>query len=432
MNIFPRHVVYLIAFCIILAIAVFCAETGFPEKTSAASTPDPIASAATTAETVEETVTLSASEVKTWAHGYQWYAKLPYCGPPFHMFPPRDEISGAVFAGYLHYYDKGAKIFGCPDGASAVDRGTVWFDLSSIASKAPPLHVSVKSSLLHFKKDTECPSQQLLIAKEDWLKGLSDDTLVAGDPIKIIPACAPPECVLDVTTVVNNWVRGEDHGGYQNYGFVIKGPIEGDHNFTDNDGCMPRYSDFSLTVTYRYDKAPAVIVVPVPQEPATPYLLVAPTTTRKNVALASNGGVATASSTNTGVAPSLANDGDRKGLNHAWSAASGTFPQWLQIDFKGSKTIDEIDVFTTQDNYMSPSEPTESMTFSLYGLSGYDVQYWDGSSWVTVMPGGSVTGNDKVWRKFTFKKITTTKIRVLANASPHNWAHIMELEAWGK
>jgi hypothetical protein len=103
----------------------------------------------------------------------------------------------------------------------------------------------------------------------------------------------------------------------------------------------------------------------------------------------------------------------------------------LQVDFNSSKTIDEIDVFTLQDNYTSPSEPTETMTFSLYGLTAYDVQYWNAATaaWTTVT-GGSVSGNDKVWRKFSFSSITTTKIRVLTNASPDGFSRLTEVEAW--
>ncbi len=69
------------------------------------------------------------------------------------------------------------------------------------------------------------------------------------------------------------------------------------------------------------------------------------------------------------------------------------------------------------------------MTFSQYGLTAYQVQYWNGSAWATI-PGGSVSGNNKVWRKFTFAAITTTKIRVLASASPDGYSRIVELEAW--
>jgi len=115
-----------------------------------------------------------------------------------------------------------------------------------------------------------------------------------------------------------------------------------------------------------------------------------------------------------------------------WADSSaGSFPDWLQIDFNGSKTISEVDVFTLQDSYSSPSEPTETMTFSTYGLTAYDVQYWNGSTWVTIT-GGNITGNNKVWRKISFSPVTTTKIKVLTNAAVDNgYSRITEMEAWG-
>ncbi|HEX6047282.1 MAG TPA: discoidin domain-containing protein [Pyrinomonadaceae bacterium] len=161
--------------------------------------------------------------------------------------------------------------------------------------------------------------------------------------------------------------------------------------------------------------------------------------TSVNVALASSGAVATASSSYDpnvcGSGPASANDGDRTGRarcsNHVWNdaAPANTFPDWLQIDFNGIKTITEIDVTTIQDHLEWPVEPTESMTFSLYGLTAFEVQYWNNSTWVTI-PGGSVTGNNKVWRKFTFPAINTSKIRVLASASADGYSRIVELEAW--
>jgi RHS repeat-associated protein len=152
-----------------------------------------------------------------------------------------------------------------------------------------------------------------------------------------------------------------------------------------------------------------------------------------NVALASNGATASASSSYSGFAASGAINGDRKGLfvgqNGYWSTASAGFPAWLEVQFNGSKTITEIDVVTEQDNYQAPIEPTESATFSQYGLNGYEVQYWNSSAWV-IIPGGAVSGNNKVWKKFSFAPLTTTKIRVLANASPDNYSRLTEIEAW--
>ena len=157
-----------------------------------------------------------------------------------------------------------------------------------------------------------------------------------------------------------------------------------------------------------------------------------------NVAAAANGGVATASSTYVynpaGFAVSAVNNGDRRGLG--WGAGGGwadgtigVFPDWVQIAFNGQQTIGEINVFTVQDNFQSPAVPTEGMTFSQFGITAFQVQYWNGSNWIDV-PGGNVTGNNLVWRKVTFTPVTTDRIRVLVNGSVASYSMIVEIEAW--
>ena len=70
------------------------------------------------------------------------------------------------------------------------------------------------------------------------------------------------------------------------------------------------------------------------------------------------------------------------------------------------------------------------MTFTLYGITSFDVQYWDGANWVTI-PGGNIVGNNNVWRKIVFTPVTTTKIRVLVNDSAdHAFSRITEVEAY--
>ncbi len=155
-----------------------------------------------------------------------------------------------------------------------------------------------------------------------------------------------------------------------------------------------------------------------------------------NVALASNGAVATASSAHTccGFSTAGAINGNNRGPwgnGEGWNdATENVVPDWIQVDFAGSKTIDEINVFSLHDNYSQENTPTLTQTFSLYGLLAFDVQYWNGSSWVTV-PGGSVSGNNKVWRKFTFSPVTTSKIRVVINAVPDAWSRVVEIQAFG-
>jgi subtilisin family serine protease len=157
--------------------------------------------------------------------------------------------------------------------------------------------------------------------------------------------------------------------------------------------------------------------------------------TSVNVALASNGGVASASSTNSaGYAPSGAINGNRSGSpwgnGGGWNDGTpGSWPDWLEVDFNGSKTIGEIDVFSVQDNYQAPATPTQQMTFSLYGLTNFEAQYWTGTAWQDV-PGGAISGNNLVWRRVTFAPLSTPKIRILVNAALNTWSRITEVEAW--
>src|SRR5215208_5135310 len=156
---------------------------------------------------------------------------------------------------------------------------------------------------------------------------------------------------------------------------------------------------------------------------------------RTNVALALNGGVATASSylgPPYNFYPSYTNNGSRRALNNdIWLERTyATFPDWIQIDFNGARTISEIDVVTQQDDNQNPVEPTLTQTFSTWGITAFDLQYWNGSSWATI-PGGTVTGNNKVWRQFSFAPVTTSKIRVVVNAGVDNvYSRVVEVEAW--
>ena len=153
-----------------------------------------------------------------------------------------------------------------------------------------------------------------------------------------------------------------------------------------------------------------------------------------NYALSTAGAVATASTSyGETFAPSAAINGERAGAN--WGRGSGwndgtpgTFPDWLQVDFNGSKTIDRVVVYTLQDQAMSPSEPTDSMTFNYYGIVDFTVQAWSGLGWVDV---GSVTGNNLVKRTVSFAPLTTDRIRVVVTKALGGYSHVTEVEAWG-
>jgi len=154
-----------------------------------------------------------------------------------------------------------------------------------------------------------------------------------------------------------------------------------------------------------------------------------------NVAAAANGGVALASSTiDPNFTVSAVNDGDRTGANWGhgggWNdGSSGAYPDWVEIDFASFSTIDEIDVYTLQDDYQHGVDPSSAMTFSQYGITDFDVQYWTGSSWATIQ---SITGNYNVKRTINFSPLSTSKIRIVVNNSLQSYSRIVEIEAWNR
>jgi len=180
------------------------------------------------------------------------------------------------------------------------------------------------------------------------------------------------------------------------------------------------------------------VIAPTPTPIATPTPIETPTPTpsptpieRANVALTSNGGVASASSQSPGGSPGIAIDGSRNwAIGGAWKDATpNSYPDFLQINFNGSKTINEIDVYLVRDDYSSTVDPTLNTTFSVYGISSFDLQYWNGSGWIT-LTNGNITNNDKVWTKLVFSPVTTTSIRVVVNNAQLSYSRIVEVEAW--
>jgi Domain of unknown function (DUF1929)/F5/8 type C domain len=175
----------------------------------------------------------------------------------------------------------------------------------------------------------------------------------------------------------------------------------------------------------------------------------------KNVAAATNGGVASASSSlNANFPASAANNGDRKG--QSWGTPSGGWndgsegaysQDWVRVDFNGSKTINEINVYTLRDNFASQtSDPALSETFNTavntgQGATSYDVQYLSGNGWITIdcgtptNPCGRVSNNNRVWRQFQFPAVTTSSVRVAVHGSvpftfANNYSRLVEVEAY--
>jgi Ricin-type beta-trefoil lectin domain-like/Calx-beta domain/Pregnancy-associated plasma protein-A len=178
------------------------------------------------------------------------------------------------------------------------------------------------------------------------------------------------------------------------------------------------------------------------------YLMQSPSTV--NVALSSNGAVASASSIHpSGNFPVAAvNNGDRKAMN--WGSGGGWKDNTpgdyssdiVQINFPAFNFVSQINVFTLRDNYQdNQTPPTLSETFSTcensgYGITEFDVQYWNGSLWVTV-PGGLVRDNNKVWRQLTFPEVWAGAVRVQVHGAARfttaiNYSRIIEIEAYGQ
>jgi hypothetical protein len=158
------------------------------------------------------------------------------------------------------------------------------------------------------------------------------------------------------------------------------------------------------------------------------------TATSTNVALAANGGVPSASSTISGRSPASTIDNERAGINFASTGYGGiwkddtldVYPDWVQINFNGSKTIDRVVVYTAQTNYTAPVEPTDAMTTTL-GITDFTVAGWNGTAWITL---ATVTGNTLVKRTVTFSEFATDRIRVIITKALESQSRIAEIEAW--
>jgi len=156
---------------------------------------------------------------------------------------------------------------------------------------------------------------------------------------------------------------------------------------------------------------------------------------RANVAASANGASVSASSTlNSQFPVSAVIDGDRNGT--AWGngggwndATPGSFPDYVEIAFSSTKTIDEVDVFTLQDDFANAVNPIPGQTFTKYGITTFEVRYWNGESWALI-PGASVSGNQQVWRQIKFAPVSTPRIRVIVTGAVDDWSRIIEIEAY--
>ena len=159
------------------------------------------------------------------------------------------------------------------------------------------------------------------------------------------------------------------------------------------------------------------------------------TSTTQNVALAANGAVAAASSTGFGdtefsSADKLIDD-TRSGVDSYWTDdTTDEFPDVVQINFSGNKTIDRVVVYSVQEelNHFGGIDPSDTDTCYVYVLVDFTVEGWNGNNWVNL---ATVTDNDLCKRTVTFAPFTTDQIRINVTVTGGwSWTRIAEVEAW--
>ncbi|WP_239187389.1 fibronectin type III domain-containing protein, partial [Candidatus Nitrotoga sp. HW29] len=231
------------------------------------------------------------------------------------------------------------------------------------------------------------------------------------------------------STQINlSWTASTDTVGVTGYKVYRGGTLVGNPTTTS-------YSDTGLiaSTSYSYTVAACDAANNCSAQSNPIPATTMPVITSSNVALASVGAVVSASSTySSAYSVGAINDNQRTGTTWGngggWN--DGTYnvqPDWVQINFNGTKTIDRVVVYTLQDNYANPIEPTDTLTFKTYGVTGFTVQGWDGSAWTTL---ATVSGNNLVKRTVNFTAFTTDRIRVNVTNALAGYSRITEIEAW--
>jgi hypothetical protein len=182
--------------------------------------------------------------------------------------------------------------------------------------------------------------------------------------------------------------------------------------------------------------APAVVPTPTPIPTPTPSPTPCDTLPSNNVARATNGSTAVASSTvNANFPASGVINGERNG--NTWGSGGGwndgtrgVFPDNVQVNFNATQTISQIDVYTLKNAPNNGSTVDDTTPATSYGIKNFTVEYWTGTAWA-VVPGGTVVNNTLAKRKFVFAPVTTDSIRVVITASNDNtYSRIVEIEAF--
>src|SRR5947207_2156171 len=107
------------------------------------------------------------------------------------------------------------------------------------------------------------------------------------------------------------------------------------------------------------------------------------------------------------------------------SATPGSFPDWVQINFSSAKTIYSVVVYSLQDDFGVAGVPIDTTRFTAYGITDFDVQGWNGASWVTL---ASVNDNALVKRTVNFAAFATDRIRINVISAFGEFARLVEVQ----
>ena len=127
-------------------------------------------------------------------------------------------------------------------------------------------------------------------------------------------------------------------------------------------------------------------------------------------------------------------NGDRRGdgffTENVWhDVTRATLPDWVEIAFAGTKTIDEVVVYGVQDAYQHAQRADADHDLALLGPLRLHRPSLD-RRWVETVPAGSfaaITSSDARSRS---PRSPTSRIRVLSERTIDGWSRLTEVEAF--
>ena len=129
--------------------------------------------------------------------------------------------------------------------------------------------------------------------------------------------------------------------------------------------------------------------------------------------------------------------GNRLGVNcRAWVSNwhdqpyAGSFAPRVDIDLRTPQSpneiIDTVSVYTIQDDYQNPVDPSDTMTCSLYGIRDFEVWGMNTSGYLELL--GSVYGTNLVKNTIHFQPIAVSAVRVRVLRSMWGYSMITAIE----